>query len=135
MSAKANKETARRWIVGLWDDMNFGLLTLMATADYTYNNPGTGDLGGPACVDLVKTMHGAFPDLHNTVEDQIAEGARVVTWGTTRGTHQGAFAGIPATGKSIAVQWVIITELRGGKVARDREIYDSLGLMKQIGVP
>jgi steroid delta-isomerase-like uncharacterized protein len=131
--SEANKETARRWIVGLWDDMNFGLLTEMATANYTYSNPGTTDLGGPACVDLVKFMHCAFPDLHNTIEGQVAEGDRVATWGTTRGTHQGAFGEMPATGKSIAVPWVIITELRNGKVARDREIYDSLGLMQQLG--
>jgi steroid delta-isomerase-like uncharacterized protein len=136
MPTRMNKEMARRWLIGLWDEMNFNLLTEMATPDYTYRGPDTGPdgLGAAACIELVKATNGAFPDKHNTIEGQVAEGDRVVTWGTTRGTQQGALGEIPASGKSIAVPWMMITEFRGGKIARDREFYDRLGLMQQLGM-
>lgn len=101
----------------------------------TYRNPDTGPegLGAAACFELVKATNRAFPDKRNTIEGQVAEGDCVVTWGTTRGTQQGAAGETPASGKSIALPWTMITELRGGKIARDREFYDRLGLTQQIG--
>jgi hypothetical protein len=50
----------------------------------------------------------AFPDLHVTVEDLIAEGDKVVAFKTLRGTHRGTHLGIPATGKSVEYQIISI---------------------------
>jgi predicted ester cyclase len=44
-------------------------------------------------------FHKAFPDFRSVIEDQIAEGDKVVTRWRASGTHQGEFRGIAPTGK------------------------------------
>jgi predicted ester cyclase len=48
-------------------------------------------------------MQGGFPDIQSTLEETIAEGDRIVARSTMRGTHDGPFFGVPATGKKIEV--------------------------------
>ena len=76
----------------------------------------------------------AFPDLHFTIEDQIAEGDRVVTRFTARGTHQGAFIGIPPTGKQGVVTGTGIDRFANGKIVEAWFNSDDLGLLQQLGV-
>ena len=61
-----------------------GLVGLQALKDYTY-----------------EPWFAAFPDAQATIEDLIAEGDKVVTRFTLRGTHRGAFMGIAPTGKHV----------------------------------
>jgi predicted ester cyclase len=74
-----------------------------------------------------------FRDAHIHVEDEIAEGDRVVQRITFHGTQQGEFAGIPATGKAVAVSVVVILGFAEGKIAERWEVADELGLMQQLG--
>ena len=76
----------------------------------------------------------AFPDLHFTVEDLIAEGDKVVTRLTVRGTQQGEFMGIPPTGKHATVKAIDINRIVGGKSIEHWLEMDTLGLMQQLGV-
>jgi steroid delta-isomerase-like uncharacterized protein len=76
----------------------------------------------------------AFPDLQVTIEDQIAEGDRVVTRWTVRGTHNGPFAGMPATGKPVTVTAIHIHRIHEGKIAELWEQINLLGLLQQLGV-
>ena len=76
----------------------------------------------------------AFPDLHFTVEDLIAEGDKVVARLTVRGTQQGAFMGIPPTGKHVTVTGIDINRLAGGKSVEHWLNMDTLGLLQQLGV-
>jgi len=133
MAGDAEKAAARRWILGIWDGGELNLLDELASSSYSYSTPGRADLRGQAFKDFVTETRAAFPDLRNTIEEQIAQGSKVVTKGTTRGTQQGPFVGIPPTGRAIVSPWVIITEFEGGKVARDWEIFDALGIVQQLG--
>lgn len=135
MTGEALKGVARRWILGVWDEGNLGLLDELASTSYSYSAPGYPGLGRQAFETLVREMRAAFPDLHNAIEQQIAEGKTVVTRGTTRGTHRGPFAGIAPTGRQIAVPWVIVTEFDGDRITSDWETYDSLAVMQQLGAP
>jgi predicted ester cyclase len=76
----------------------------------------------------------AFPDLHFTVEDIIAEGDRVVTRLTVRGTQQGEFMDIPPTGKHATVTAIDINRLASGKSIEHWLEMDTLGLLQQLGV-
>ena len=58
----------------------------------------------------------AFPECRFTIDDMIAEGDRVVTKKTFRGTHEGEFAGIPPTGKTVELQFVDIMRVRNGRI-------------------
>lgn len=81
----------------------------------------------------IATLRTAFPDLGNTIEEQIAEPGIVVTRGTTRGTHLGPMGDLAATGRKVTVPWVIITRFAGERVSEDWELYDENGLLQQLG--
>jgi steroid delta-isomerase-like uncharacterized protein len=132
-SQEASKEQVRRWITGIWVRGNFELLQELATEDYVYSYPGQEGLRGNSFVDYVRTIRSAIPDLNNTIEEQVADGDTIVTRGTTRGTHQGAFGDIAATGNSIEVPWVMFTKLKNGRIAEEWEIFDTLIFMTQLG--
>jgi predicted ester cyclase len=76
----------------------------------------------------------AFPDFRLVIEDQIAEGDRVVTRVTFRGTHLGEYRGIPPTGRLVAYQGIAVDRIAGGKVVEGWHEADNLGLLRQLGV-
>jgi predicted ester cyclase len=75
----------------------------------------------------------AFPDLRVPIEDLIAEGDRVVTRWTARGTHQGELIGNAPTGNRVAVTGIIVDRVSGDKIEEEWVNYDTLHLMQQIG--
>jgi predicted ester cyclase len=76
----------------------------------------------------------AFPDCRFTIDDMVAEGDQVVTKKTFRGTHTGEFAGIPATGKKVELQFVDIMRVRDGRIVEHWLSMDQLSFMQQLGV-
>jgi predicted ester cyclase len=76
----------------------------------------------------------AFSDSRWTIDDMIAEGDQVVTKKTFTGTHTGDFAGIPATGNKVTMQFVDIMRLRNGRIVEHWNCIDQLSLMQQLGV-
>ncbi len=89
---------------------------------------------GPEGVKAQAAMYkAAFPDVSMTVEDQVAEGDKVVTRWTAKGTHEGELMGVPATGKSISITGITISRIADGMVEEEWTNWDGLGLMEQIG--
>lgn len=76
----------------------------------------------------------AFPHMKATIEGQIAERDKVVTWFTLQGTQEGSLPGIPARGKKISVEVISILRMQGGKIAEGWESYDSLDMAMQLGI-
>jgi|SRR3954470_10190679 steroid delta-isomerase-like uncharacterized protein len=89
---------------------------------------------------IIGMMRSGFPDIQWTLEETIAEedqpgggDIRIAARFTMRGTHQGDFFGVPATGKPIAVQAVNFYRVSNGKIVGERGQPDLLSLMQQIG--
>ena len=76
----------------------------------------------------------AFPDIHLTITDMLAEGDKVACAWRFRGTQQGTFLGIPATGKAVNWAGIDIYTIVDGKLASLVRMADSLSLMQQLGV-
>jgi len=95
--------------------------------------PGQGP-GLEGLKDVLRGMRAAFPDLHFFVEEQIAEGDKVLTRFEWTGTHRGEFLGVPPTGRSVRVWGMVIDRLQAGRIKDTRIIMDALGLMMQLGV-
>jgi len=76
----------------------------------------------------------AFPDSRFTIDDMIAEGDRVVTKKTFTGTQSGDFSGIPATGRTVTLQYVDIMRVRDGRIVEHWLSMDQLSFMQQLGV-
>lgn len=107
----------------------------LVAADYVHHVPG--DQPAPGLTGLkewVTLMHRTFPDFRVIVEDQIAEGDRVVQRMTARGTHQGELFGIPPTGTGVCVPFIEINRVGpDGKFVEHWSSVDLLGLLQQLG--
>jgi steroid delta-isomerase-like uncharacterized protein len=90
--------------------------------------------GAEKLKEVFARLHKAFPDLHVTVEDLIAEGDKVVSRNTVTGTHQGEYMGLPPTGKSITYNEIFIVRFKSGRIAETWGVVDVLSQMKQLGV-
>ena len=75
----------------------------------------------------------AFTGAHITVDDQIAEGDKVASRWTGRGTHTGEIQGIAPTGKEITVTGLTISRLDGEKIVEEWTTWDTLGMLVQLG--
>jgi predicted ester cyclase len=134
MSTEENKALMRRLTEEIWNKKNLALVDELIDAKFIEHGIGGPDLKGPEefkqFVNMVATT---FPDFHMTIDDTVAEGDRVVSRMTMRGTHQGAFMGIAPTGKKVTVIGVKITRFAGGKMVESWMVNDTLGMMQQIG--
>lgn len=77
----------------------------------------------------------AFPDHRVVIEDQIAEGDKVMTRVTFHATHLGEFNGIAATGRKVAYGGMAIDRLHDGKVVQMWHLANTFGLIQQISAP
>jgi steroid delta-isomerase-like uncharacterized protein len=75
----------------------------------------------------------AFPDLHYTIEQEIAEGDRVVLHVVGRGTMKGDFMGMPASGKQATWTEIHIFRLKDGKAVEHWHTIDQMGMLQQLG--
>ena len=81
----------------------------------------------------ITMFRAAFPDLHYTLEDSIAEGDRVVQRTMARGTMKGDFTGMPASGKTATWSEIHITRYDNGKAVEHWAVVDQLGMLAQLG--
>lgn len=84
--------------------------------------------------DFVAGLVQAFPDLHFTIEDQLVEGDRVAFRWHATATHTGPLGAVPATGKRMAVDGLIIDRVAAGKVKERWEQWDQSLMLQQLGL-
>jgi steroid delta-isomerase-like uncharacterized protein len=83
--------------------------------------------------DVIAMLRTAFPDIHWTIDETIAQADKVVTRFTWTGTHRAPFLGIPATAKHITVKGVVIDRLEAAKMADSRILMDTFSMLQQLG--
>lgn len=83
---------------------------------------------------LIGMFRTGFPDLRVTIEEELAEGDRVIHRGYATATHKGDFQGIPPTGKQVKINYIDIWRVANGKMVENWVQMDLLGLMQQLGV-
>jgi steroid delta-isomerase-like uncharacterized protein len=131
-----NKTVSRRVVEEIFNRGELELADELVTADYVGHDPASPELiMGPEGVRRQAAGYrAAFPDMRLTIEDEIAEGDKVVTRWTGRGTHAGDFFGIAPTGKETTVTGVTIDRLIDGKIVESWTNWDTFGLLQQLGV-
>jgi predicted ester cyclase len=83
---------------------------------------------------LFNMLFTAFPDLHATIEDIIAEGDKVVDRMICEGTHQGFFMGAPPTGKRVKWSFIDINRIVDGKIVEHWVETGQMDLLQQLGL-
>ena len=134
MSA-ANKALARRLIDEAFNAGRLDVIDELFASGFVGHDPSLPEeVRGPAGVkEVIAGYRAAFPDIQVTIEDQIADGDRVVTRWRATGTHKGELMGMPATGKQATVTGITIDLIADGRIAESWDNWDTLGLMQQLG--
>jgi steroid delta-isomerase-like uncharacterized protein len=134
MSA-ANKELSRRF-TELFSTGDEALANEILDPDVVFQRAAAdGELRGiDELKAFVATHRRAFPDSVSTVEDQVAEGDRVVTRWCARGTHGGDFGPVAATGREFEIHGVTIERIAADRIVEVWTVWDELALLRQLGV-
>jgi len=128
------KQIVRRLFEEPWTG-NWGVIDEFVAPGYIGYDPAEPEpIRGPAGVraNIEKYVAG-FPGGGITVDDQIAEGDKVATRWTGRGTHTGEMAGISPTGKEVTVSGLTLSRLENGMVVEEWTTWDTLGMLMQLG--
>ena len=131
-----NKAHIRRIYEEMFNQGNLVIADELIASDYLNheNTPGLSNRGPESTRQVVMMLRTAFPDMHYTVEEMVAEGDMVACRLTMSGTHQGPFMGIAPTGRSFQLNQMHFVRFRNGKVIEHRAVRDDLGMMRQLGV-
>jgi steroid delta-isomerase-like uncharacterized protein len=134
MTPENNKTLVRRWIE-LWNNQNVAAVDELVTTDFVRHDPNTPEVrGATAEKQLITMVLTAFPDIHFTIEDLVAEGDMAAGRYTLRGTHQGEWLGIPPTHKAVTLTVSEFYRIAEGKIAEQWVLLDALGMLQQLGV-
>lgn len=134
-ATEANKAQARRMVDEVVNDGNIDLIDELLGPDFVDHStpPGVPPTREGAKA-LMAALRQAFPDLHATVDDVIAEGDRVVQRTTAQGTMRGELMGMPASGRSATWEQIHIIRFADGKEVEHWAVNDQLGMLVQLGL-
>jgi len=131
-----NKVTLRRLIEEVYNQGNLAVADELYTANAVRHDPATPDVPkGPAFAKQIALRYRtAFPDLRLTIEDMLFDGDKAAVRWMSTGTHQGNLEGIAPTGRNFSLGGISILRFANGKIEEEWVHWDSLGLMKQLGI-
>jgi steroid delta-isomerase-like uncharacterized protein len=135
--SEENKEKVRRVLEEAFGQGKVEVIDEVLHSDFVCYDPNS-EAGEVRGAETIKGEIGyfrqAFPDFFWRVEDQVAEGDKVVSRYTMGGTHQGEFFGVPATGKRVEITGIQIDRFdESGELVEEWPEYDLLGAMQQMG--
>ena len=134
-TAEANKAIVRRFIEEVQNNQDWDAYDELNDPDFVNLSapPGVG-ADRESGKYFLQALAAAYSDARFTIDDMIAEGDRVATKKTMTGTNTGEFMGMPATGKTVTLQYVDILRLRDGRITEHWNCIDTLNWLQQLGV-
>jgi predicted ester cyclase len=136
MTPEQNKTIARRIPEEVFNQGNLDVTDELFAPDYIEHAefPPGFPSSLPGLKQFVALVRAAFPDFRYTIEDEIAEGDKVVARLTASGTQKGDFLGIPPTGKQATWTEIHICRMADGKLVEHWVEVDNLSMLQQLGV-
>jgi steroid delta-isomerase-like uncharacterized protein len=128
------KQLTRRLLDEVWSKGNFAVLDELVDANFTAEDPVIGTFDKAGYIDVVKGYRTAFPDLKVEPVSIVSDGNFVCTRWIARGTNKGSFLGMEPSNKFAETKGLDMAEVRNGKFVSDFTVYDSLTLLKQLGL-
>ena len=134
MGAEENKRAATRFVEEVINRGDLNAIDDLSAPNVVDHNPPPGfEPGIQGFKQFIQMFRSAFPDLRYSVEDSIADGDKVVQRLRARGTMQGDFLGMPASGKSATWEEIHISRFANGKIVEHWGVVDQLGMFQQLG--
>jgi steroid delta-isomerase-like uncharacterized protein len=133
---RANKTLAATFGEEIFNRGNFEMADELVAPDFAWYSPGFPEFGpgAPAVKRFAQALRTAFPDLHLTRVDALAEGDKVADHWVATGTHRAEWMGIPATGKEVVISGIDIFRIEHGKIVELRQIADLLSALRELGI-
>jgi predicted ester cyclase len=129
-----NKAQFRRTYEELLNGGELSVADELVAPDFVNHEAPPGKDRGPESMRGLATMlRTAFPDLHFTIEDLVAEGDTVAGRLTMSGTHEGPLMEMAPTGRSVHQDHMHIVRFRDGKALEHWGVRDDLSMMQQLG--
>ncbi len=135
------RDVAGRFFFEVWNERRLGVLDEIVAPDCVTHQLRSSEGAAPGVprgpreiAHEVAEWHRAFPDLQVTVDDRVAEGDRVVSRVTLRGTHAHEWRGVPGRGRPVHFSLIVTHRIRHGLIVEDWVLWDRLGLLQQLGV-
>jgi steroid delta-isomerase-like uncharacterized protein len=117
-------------LLGRYDEAAFDAIW---ADDLEFREPQQVIRGREAGKKRYRAFREAFPDIDATLHEVVAQGDYVAVRYTLEGTHAGLFAGVPATGRRVALSGMSIFRLAGGRIAEGWGCADFFGFLRQLG--
>lgn len=130
----ANKDLVRRYFEEIWHKGNLDLVDEFVSNDCMSHLPEGDFTGIEGVKQHVTTFRSAFPDIHITFDEMIAEGDKVALRWSGRATQTGELMGIPPTGVEVLSTGVTTFQIADGKFVEIWSSADVLGIMQRLGV-
>ena len=130
---KSNKDFIQAYTEDFWNNQNIAAFEKYFSTDFIIHLDD-GDLNYEQFNGFCKSYFSAFPDIHITTDDLIAEEDKVTKVWTMNGTHKSEFIGVPATGNRVMIKGIEVFRIADGKIAEIWISMNNLGLMQQLGV-
>lgn len=128
------KQLSRRLLDEVWNKGNYEVLDELMDPSFKSEDPVLGTVDKAGFLESVKAYRSAFPDLKLEIVSLVAEGNFVTTRWIARGTNKGKFLGMEPTGKYAETVGLDLAEVRNEKFISDFNVYDSLSLLRQLGL-
>ena len=135
MSSEENKKLVRRFYAEI-DKGNLEAMDELVAENYIDHNPPPfpGLASGREGLKQAFQIFWKSTPGHHVIEEQIAEGDKVVTRLTSYGKHEGNLPGAPRTGNDLKMTSITIHRIANGKLAEKWAEKDVLGFLIQLGV-
>ena len=75
-----------------------------------------------------------FSDAEFAIIDAFGQGDKIVKHWNFKGTHDGEFFGIPASGKKVDISGTTLVKMKDGKIAQEQDFMDNLAFYQQLGL-
>jgi steroid delta-isomerase-like uncharacterized protein len=129
VSTEAGKELVRRFYREAINERDSSACERLLSEDFVHDGEARGRSGQRKTVDYFLA---AFPDLHNEIELILAEGDLVAAHQRWRGTHEGEFLGVEATGHKVEFTSTAVLRIRDELIAEAWDEMDAAGLLRQL---
>ena len=135
MSVEENRALIQRFVGEVFNRGNLDVVDDIFAPVYVGHTAGLPEqTSGPEGVkEFIGLYSSAFPDVHTTIEDIIAEGDKVAYRWTAVGTHRAELLGVAPSNNRVELTGITIERIEDGRIVETYNNFDQAGMMRRIG--
>jgi predicted ester cyclase len=130
-----NKAIFRRVIDEVFNNKDMSVLPELVSPNYVYHGAFGDAKGSEGLSEIISAYHNAFPDIHATIDEMVAEGNTVACRISIQGTFKGEMMGMAPTGRQLNQVEGVFIHFENGKEAEVFPFSDGITCFQQLGIP